>query len=120
MNVLQRHESPDGLLCLLVGDVDGDTCIGFDGFTWHTHGDILASLSGLSEIEAISTFVSEILSGQRVIAVSRVPGTIREAWVSDDPGADLKYKPEEEYIEFRYWDGTNVAEPVTPPNSHGH
>ena len=109
MTVFQRHESPDGLLCLLVGDKDGDTCIGFDKFTWHTHGDILASLSGLPEPEAVSAFVSEILCGQRVIAVSRIAGTIQDAWVSDDPGTELKYKPEEETIEFRYWDGTNVA-----------
>lgn len=63
MRVLQRHESPDELLCLLVGDSDGNTCIGFDGFIWHTHGDILAALFGLPEEEAVASFVAEILSG---------------------------------------------------------
>ena len=38
-----RHVSPDGTLILLaVWDEEGEVTIGFEGFPWHTHGDILA------------------------------------------------------------------------------
>lgn len=54
LEVIERYESPDGALTFLVGrTVDGDYCLGFDGYSAHTHADILASLSGLPEREAI-------------------------------------------------------------------
>ena len=42
MAIVERHTSPDGLLELIVDRADdGDWTVGFDGFAWHTHGDIL-------------------------------------------------------------------------------
>ena len=109
LQLVEQHRSPDGLLTLKVGrEADGDVCIGFDGYSWHTHADILASLSGLREDEAVRRFVDGLLGGRAIIAVARVGGKIRDVWVADEPVAD-KYKPDDETIEFRYWDGRPAA-----------
>jgi hypothetical protein len=67
--------SDDDLLKLIVcrGD-DGDMAIGFEGFPWHTHANILASSSGLSEPDAIRRFIDDVLDDRAIIAVSRVGG----------------------------------------------
>jgi hypothetical protein len=109
LQLVEQHRSPDGLLTLKVGrEADGDVCIGFDGCSWHTHADILASLSGLREVEAVRQFVDGLLGGRAIIAVARVGGKIRDVWVADEAIAD-KYKPDDETIEFRYWDGRPAA-----------
>jgi hypothetical protein len=106
MHVLQRHVSPDGLLTLVViRDEDGDTSVGFEGYGWHTHADILASLSGLSEEAATNRFVQDVLAGQRVVGVYRVDGKVTDVVVTDDRESMLRYKPDNETIEFRLWDG---------------
>ena len=109
LQLIEQHRSPDGLLTLKVGrEADGDVCIGFDGYSWHTHADILASLSGLREDEAVRQFVDDLIGGRAIIAVARVSGKVRDVWVVDEPTPD-KYKPDDETIEFRYWDGRSVA-----------
>jgi hypothetical protein len=109
MHILEEHRSPDGLLRFLVcRSGDGDISLGFDSFTWHTHADILASLSGLSENVAVKQFVDDVLSSRAIIAVARVDGNIRDVWVTDTPSPD-KYKPDNETIEFRYWDGRSAV-----------
>jgi hypothetical protein len=109
MTVVEEHRSPDGLLRLIVTcDDEGDVAIGFDGYAWHTHGDILASLSGLPEKEAIRDFVNHITGGRQIIAISRVNGEIRDVWPTDDPKKEFKYKPPEESLEFRRWSGQIV------------
>src|SRR5258706_2455449 len=109
LHLVEEHRSADGILTLKVGrEDDGDVCIGFDGYSWHTHGDILASLSGLREDEAVRQFVDAVIGGRAIIAVARVAGQIRDVWVADEPAPD-KYKPEDETIEIRYWDGRAVA-----------
>lgn len=109
LNLVEEHRSPDGILTLKVGrEDDGDVCVGFDGYSWHTHGDILASLSGLRQEEAVRQFVEDVIGGRAIIAVARVAGQIRDVWVADEPVPD-KYKPEDESIEFRYWDGRIVS-----------
>ncbi len=108
-NVFEEHWSPDGLLHLIVTrDPDGDIAIGFDGYAEHTHGDILASLSGLPEDMAIRQFVTRILGDEQMIVIARVNGAIRDVWWTDEPGRELKYKPPEEALEFRYWSGARV------------
>jgi len=42
MNSPEEHVSPDRLLRLLVVREDGDITIGFAGYPWHTHGDVVA------------------------------------------------------------------------------
>jgi hypothetical protein len=109
LHLVEQHRSPDGLLTLKVGrEDDGDVCIGFDGYSWHTHADILASLSGLEEDEAVRQFVENLVSGRAIIAVARVAGKIRDVWVTDEPVPD-KFKPEDEVIEFSYWNGRPAA-----------
>jgi hypothetical protein len=64
LQLLEQHRSPDSLLTLRIGRYDdGDISIGFDGYSWHTHADILASLSGLGEDEAVRQFVDNLLGG---------------------------------------------------------
>lgn len=94
MQVVEEHRSPDGLLKLVVWrDPDGDITVGFDGFSWHTHADILAGLSDLPDDAAVREFVDDTLGGRLIIAVSRVGDIIRNVWVTDTAEAD-KYKPE--------------------------
>ena len=108
LHLIEQHCSPDGLLTLQVGrEDDGDVCIGFGGYSWHTHDTILASLSGLGEDQAVRQFVDDLLAGRAIIAVARVCGEIRDVWIADEPTPD-KYKPHDETIEFRYWDGQLV------------
>lgn len=109
MNIIEEHRSPDGFLRLIVTrESDGDVAVSFDGYTWHTHGDILRSLSGLPEGDAIRQFVERIIRGVQVIVVSRVNGEVREVWPTDDPRYEYKYKAVEESLEFRRWSGERV------------
>ncbi len=108
MNVIEQHVSPDGLLKFIVWRRDdGDISLGFDGHDWHTHADLLASLSGLNESTAVRQFVDDVLSGRSIIAIARVGNVIRDIWVTDDSPPD-KYKPDDETIKFRYWDGSSA------------
>jgi len=62
MQILEQHESPDGVLKFVVGrEDDGDVYLGFQGVGWHTHADILAAMSGLSEDAAVREFVERLL-----------------------------------------------------------
>jgi hypothetical protein len=109
MDIIEEHCSPDRFLRLIVTrDDSGDTAIGFDGYTWHTHGDILASLSGLPENEAIRQFVDQIIGDGQIIVVSRVNGEVLDVWATDDPKGEFKHKPPEELLEFRRWSGVLI------------
>jgi hypothetical protein len=111
MQIVEQYISEDGLLKFIVcADDDGDTALGFEGFAWHTHADILASLSGLSQPEAVRRFVNDILDDRAVIAVSRIGAAIHDVWVTEIPASELKYKPDDETIEFRYWSGRCASE----------
>jgi hypothetical protein len=102
------YVSPDGTLRLLVRSPRGDITIGFDGFPWHTHGDILSALSSGSPEQAAEKFIADILASKLVIAVAKVSGAPRDVWVTDDPEHALRGCPPEETIELRLWDGTQV------------
>ena len=109
MEILEEHYSPDGFLRLLVTrDDDGDITVGFEGYPWHTHGDILASLSGLPEQEAVREFVDQITGDEEVIVLSRVNGEVRGVWPTDDPNGEVESKLPEEMLEFRRWSGLPV------------
>jgi hypothetical protein len=107
-----EYVSPDGQLRLLVICPDGDWTLGFDGFPWHTHGSILASLSGKDEETAIDDYVADLTSGKSIIALKRIGGSVADVWVTDDPADDAlgsrQYGPEDETMEFRRWDGSAV------------
>src|SRR5258708_18636164 len=96
LHLIEEHRSPDGLLTFKGGREDGgDYCLGFDGYSWHTQADILASLSGLGEAEAMRQFIDDLLGGRTIIAISRVGDKIRDVWITDKPVPDI-YKPADE------------------------
>ena len=102
----QRHMSPDGKLCLLVEIVDDDSSIGFEGYPWHTHGDILAELSGLDEEVAIEAFIEKIKKGELVIAILSEGENVIDVFISDDPREETTIPGET--IRFRLWNGQHV------------
>ena len=107
MATIESHNSADGLLrFLIVRDDDGDVALGFDGFPWHTHGDLLVGAYGASQEIAIQRFVDDLLNNRSLIAILRQGGVITDTWITDDPQADLRTKLEIESIEFRHWDGS--------------
>lgn len=109
MSIVEEHRTPDGLYRFIVERSDnGDLSLGFDGFPSHTHGDILAELSGLSIDAAIREYIDALVTGRSFIGIARVAGEVRDVWVADNAYPD-KYKPDNETMEFRYWDGHPVA-----------
>jgi hypothetical protein len=111
MGIVERRASDDGLLKLTIcRENDGDAAVGFEGFAWHTHVDMIAACSDLGEADAIRRFIDVVLGDRSVIAVCRVGGEVRDAWVSDDPASDLRFRSEDETIEFRCWSGRRAGE----------
>ena len=101
---VEEHVSPDGCLrFLVVAGPDGDLVLGFDGYPWHTHADILAEVSGLGQPEAVRQYVADLLHDRLAIALWGSPGEIRDVWVPDDPARDAAYPLEGEVIRLRYW-----------------
>jgi hypothetical protein len=102
---IREYVSPDNQLTFVVVRDVHDVSLGFEGFPWHTHADVLASTFGISEELAVERFVSDLLSDRCIIVVSRIGGRIHDIWITADPTADLRYKPKNEILEFRYWSG---------------
>lgn len=113
VKIIEHHLSPDGFLKLIVcAEPSGDISVGFDGFSWHTHGDVLASTSGLTQDQALRRFVDDIVCGRTIIAVSRLEGEVRDVWPTEDPERELRHVQADEMIEFRCWDGpAQIVEP---------
>ena len=110
MEILEHHSTPDGLLRLIVtSDDEGDLTIGFEGFEWHTHGDIESAIRQVPDQVAVQQFITELVTNRAVIAVSRIGGEIRDVWVTADVATELKYKGDQESLEFRSWDGSRAA-----------
>jgi hypothetical protein len=112
-----RYVSPDGALIFIVANHDGDLALGFEGYPWHTHGDILAAVSGLPISEAVKQFIEALLNGEAVVAVASVDGVVQDVWIADRPIEPDRYKPENETIVYRLWDGSVrwVDGPSTTP-----
>jgi hypothetical protein len=108
---VEEYVSPDGRLRFrVITGADGDVTLGFDGFPWHTHADILAALTGLPEPEAVRRYVADLVGGESVIVLWSVRGELRDVWVSDDPAKDAGYASTAyaepgESVALRYWDG---------------
>lgn len=107
-----EYVSPDGQLKFIVACPDGDWTLGFDGCSAHTHGSILADLSGLEEVTAVERYLADLIGNVSVIALRRVSGALSDAWVTDNPAEEVlswqKYGASDETVEFRLWDGTAV------------
>ena len=107
MSSLQRYTSPDRLLTFIVQrDSDGDISLGFEGCSWHTHADILATLSGLPQDQALAQFLHDLFSNVSIIATLRIDGGLQDTWITEDPRSDGKYQAKNETLEFRTWDGS--------------
>ena len=103
---MEEYVSPDGQLRFrVVTGTDGDVTLGFDGFPWHTHADILAATSGLPAAVAIRRFVSDLIGGVSVIVLLSVGGELQDVWVSDDPVRGAVYPQPGESVVLQYWDG---------------
>ena len=105
MKVVDKYVSPDDQFRFVVGHDGQDFCLGFEGYQWHTHADVLASEFGTSEELAVNRFVRDLLSDSSILVVSRIGGTIRDVWITADPRSDLRYESDDEFLEFRYWSG---------------
>jgi hypothetical protein len=105
LHIIGEYVSPDDRLRFVVEQDEQDIILGFEGFPWHTHADMLASAFGTSEAPAIDQFVDDLLGDRCIIAVSRIGGTIRDVWITTDPRSDLRYASDDEVLEFRYWSG---------------
>jgi hypothetical protein len=107
---LERHISPDEVLTFSVLQYeDGDTSLGFEGFNGHTHGDILAALSGLSEDKAIRQYTDDLLNNRKIIIILKKENEAVDVWITEDPLEELKYQQENEVLEFRYWNGQKLS-----------
>src|SRR6266516_2081819 len=101
-----RYISPDqGLTFLVVRERD-DVSLGFAGYPWHTHADVLSGLSELSEEDAVSRYVDALLNNESVIAVLTLNNIVIDIWIADDPLTPEDFKtqwsPQEgEAITFR-------------------
>ncbi|MCB9925561.1 MAG: hypothetical protein H6822_25650 [Planctomycetaceae bacterium] len=107
----EEHLSPDGTLALQVKLLDGgDVAIGFRGHAWHTHADILASVSGCPESDAVRRFVEDVLADRAIIAVQSFDDVVHDVWITDDPSSHRKYQQANETLNFRYWSGRKYTE----------
>jgi hypothetical protein len=102
----ERYISPDGALTFLIVREFDEISLGFQGCPSHTHGDILAELSGLPLAQAVNQYVEALISNKSVVAIATVDGRVRDIWIADEPGKADPYKPENEIISYRYWNGT--------------
>lgn len=107
MSIPARYVSPDGLITFDIIQDKSDIILGFVGFPWHTHGDLLAAEGfGDSEQTAVEEFVAQLLQNKLIIAVFRRGDEICAIQIDDDPEGTKRYMPEDETVEFRYWDGS--------------
>jgi hypothetical protein len=117
MTLVESHQSPDGLLKLLVDCTDNDWTIGFEGAPFHTHGDILSAwgYDGSPE-QATKAFVTDIIQSRRPIVIWRVDGKVRDFDVPvhlnhEELAADLAtYGYPGETVEARYWNGRQAVD----------
>ena len=113
----EEHASADGLLTLAVESLkDGDVAIGFRGYPWHTHADILASISAMNETDAVRQFIDDVLNDRSLIAVQIIDNAIRDVWITDDPANECKYKQSNEELQFRYWSGRGYSPNADSPS----
>jgi hypothetical protein len=100
------YTSADGRLTFTVARREDGVVLGFEGFAWHTHADLLVGSFGPSEEIAVERYVSALLANQLLIAMVRDERETLDVFITRDPQSDLRYKPADERLEFRYWDGS--------------
>jgi hypothetical protein len=105
MNLKYKHISSDGHLTLLVYQNSDDWIIGFDGFEWHIHGNLLMPEYGDSPAIAAKNFMKAILEDREFIAISEFIDKPSIISIIDDPESERKYKLPEETLTIRTWSG---------------
>ena len=103
--------SPDDSLKLLVTKEDGDLSVGFEGYSWHTHADVLlAEYKTDMEEEALGRFIEDVITGRRQIVILKKAGVVADAWIDYRPDSPLyrhpgndPYLEPDERIEIRPW-----------------
>ncbi len=102
----QVYTSPDRALTFVVEDLgDDDFAIGFRGYKWHTHADILSCVLGLPEDEAVRAYVDLLLADKSIIAIHYVDDVISDVWITEDPASEFECQQANESLQFRYWSG---------------
>ncbi len=106
---ISKYVSPDGALTLMVIREEDDITVGFEGYYWHTHGDILATI-GLPEEKAVEDFVDTVLNGRAAIEVMILNGVAVDISVVELPlRGDPPYREKGQTFVFRLWDGSILA-----------
>src|ERR687897_3928968 len=100
MKPTREYVSPDNQLRFVVDHDEQDVRLGFEGFPWHTHVDVLASEFGTSEELAVDRFVRDLLSDRSILVVSRIGGTVSDVLITADPRSGLPFKSDDEVLEF--------------------
>jgi hypothetical protein len=104
MEQASRHTTPDGCFTLIFNAAD-DGVIGFDGYPWHTHQDLLSGLDTEPEIETVEQLIDALSQRRLVLAVLRTNGEITDVWFTDDPESEAAMPEHGETLELRYGDG---------------
>ena len=104
--------SPDKVLKLLVMKQDGGLSLGFEGYQWHVHGDmLLAEYEAETEDAAVGYFIHDLFTGARAVIIHKRGGGVVDISVGyrsdspfySDPRNDPYSKPDES-VEVRRWD----------------
>jgi hypothetical protein len=107
MAEVQTFVSPDGALRFYVSTEEaGDVTLGFEGFPWHTHADLLVGFYGENEKAAVAGFLDALLQGALVVRLEYVGGSLRDVAITVDPAKDLQHAQSDEHFVFRRWDGS--------------
>lgn len=107
----ERFVTPDGEIELVVVRESGDITLGFAGFPWHTHGDVLVgeyALAGLTiegPEQAVERFLYDLTTNVAPISILRKCGSITDIWATVEYPEPDKYLAPDESVEIRYWNG---------------
>ncbi|MGX1785715.1 hypothetical protein ACWIGM_03200 [Bosea sp. NPDC055332] len=100
--IVETHIDPTGSLVLAVDRADeGLISIGFQGFEWHTHPELLVGEYGPTAALALEAFKRALMGDELVIAIVRRDHRMVDVSVSDEP----PFVSEGETLEQRYWSG---------------
>ena len=105
--ILEKHTGPDQKLTFIVTLEGEDVSLGFENFAWHTHGDMLAA-ENQSPKDTAKVFIDDLLHDKILIMVIQVDAEVKDVSVTNDPESELKYKLENEELEFRFWSGNAI------------
>jgi hypothetical protein len=104
----ERYSTPDTTLTLLVQRNDDDITIGFDGYPWHTHADIIADLRRESDPEAaLQAYLDDLFHDRLPIVLMKKAGVLTQPFIPDFPDQPLnsKHFEADECYEVRLWSG---------------